>query len=115
MRDGELGEDHGQQGVTEQLPADKVMAREQPLHVHCQGMAQDGPEGGGGMREQRPEGLVGEQHYPTYARLNYPEESASPKFVMSPRRKKSDGLVQAKLTFIAAKKQYNIPSFGDSL
>ena len=45
MRDGELGEDHGQQGVTEQLPADKVMAREQPLHVHCQGMAQDGSEG----------------------------------------------------------------------
>ena len=83
--------------------------------MHGQGMAQDGPEGGGGMREQRPEGLVGEQHHPTYARLKYPEESALPKFVKSRRRKKSDGLVQAKLTFIAAKKHEIIPSFGDSV
>ena len=115
VRDGTLGGDHGQQGAAEHLSSGEVVAREQLLCVHGQGMAQDGPEGGGGMREQRPEGLVGEQHHPTYPRLKYPEDSASPKFVKSRRRKKSDGLVQAKLTFIAAKKHEIIPSFGDSV
>jgi hypothetical protein len=43
VRDGTLGGDHGQQGAAEHLSSGEVVAREQLLCVHGQGMAQDGP------------------------------------------------------------------------
>ena len=50
---------------------------------------------------------------PHFTRLRYQEESASPKIVRSRRKRKPDGLLQAKLNFVPTQKNPKIiPSEG---
>jgi hypothetical protein len=129
VREGLLGGGHGQQGVAAHLLPEGVPARaigggqvrEGALgegHGHQQGVAGHLLQEGHQCVAQEERDEQGEvdnvTSLPHFTRLRYPEESASPKIVRSRRKRKPDGLLQAKLNFVPTQKKQIIPSEGVS-
>lgn len=66
--------------------------------------------GGGEVHDQQQQGGDVRSRNSHFLRLRYPDDNASPKYVKSRRKKRTDGLVQARLNFVKTQKEENCPS-----